>query len=364
MKFLSKLLLAAMALAPSLPTTFSATLQQVTNYGHNPGNVEMWYYIPDCIKNSVSGRPVVIALHYCQGTAHNMYAGAHDGPSFREMADKYGFVVLYPNSLNDPGNCWDVFSQKSLTRNGNWEPQSIINQVQYAVNTWNVDASKVFAIGLSSGAMMVNVLAALYPDKIAGGAVYAGAPFGCFAGNGYWNNACAEGHIIKTPQQWGDMVRNAYAYGSQRPKLQLLHNTPDEILHYNNMEEQIKQWTNVHGYSTTPNAVSYGSPTSAWTRRTYGDRLQGLTSTQYTHIFPIPADDTIAYFGIHQNAPTACTKPTPTGTAVPTSTYTSRVKKWDQCGGLQYNGPHLCEDGLTCQYVDPYYWQCKEPVTP
>lgn len=361
MKFLQTLML----IATAVPTVFSATLQQVHNYGNNPGNVEMWTYIPDCLVGKTGGRPAVVALHYCQGTAHNMYAGAHDGPSFRQLADKYGFVVIYPNALNDPGNCWDVHSTKGLTRGAGGEPDSIVAQVNWAVNNYNIDASKVFIIGLSSGAMMVNVMAALYPDKFAGGAVYAGVAYPCFQGTGYWNNACADGLVTKTAQEWGNLVRAANNnYGAQRPKIQVFHNTPDDILDYVNMEEQVKQWTNVFGYPISPVSVQYGSPTSAWTRRIYGERFQALTSTQYTHIFPIQSEDTVDWFGLKQNVPTACSNPVTTTNTVtpPTSTWTTIVGKWQQCGGVTYNGPTICATGLTCQYVDPYYWQCKEPL--
>ncbi|RPA85907.1 acetyl xylan esterase [Ascobolus immersus RN42] len=363
MKFLNALL--AFALTAPIATTFGQTntLQRVQNYGYNPANVDMYYYIPECIQGATQGRPLMVALHYCHATAFELYAGAHDGPSFKQLADKYGFVVVYPSVNNDPDGCWDVHSTQSLTRLGGGESHSIISQVEYAHSTWGTAYNKVFTAGISGGAMMANVLAAVYPDRFAGAAVYGGVAHGCFAGEPYWNDDCAKGRVVKTAQQWGDLVRNAYGgYNGARPKVQVWHNTPDDVLDYVNMEEQVKQWTNVFGYPITPASTSYGSPTSAWTRRTYGPNFQALTSTIYSHVFPIMTQDTMEYFGLTRNVPTACqNQPTPTNEPAPTSTETGIVEEWKQCGGNDYEGPTRCVEGTTCQKVDDFYWQCKKP---
>ncbi|RPA77513.1 hypothetical protein BJ508DRAFT_310099 [Ascobolus immersus RN42] len=363
----------------------AATFQQVSNYGENPGNVDMFYYIPDCLQGQTTGRPLVVALHYCHGTALSMFSGVHDGPSFKNLADKYGFVVVFPNVRTDPDGCWDVYSQASLTRYGGGESHSIANQVTYAHKTWGTAPDKVYTVGISGGAMMTNVLAAVYPDLFAGAAGYAGVAYGCFAGDRYWNDDCAKGRRVQTAAQWGDLVRYAYpGYTGRRPKVQIWHNTPDETLHYINMEEQVKQWTDVFGYSASnPQSVEYGSPTSAWTRRTYGPNFEALTSTIYTHIFPIQSQDTIEFFGLTSNVPSSCSgsaKPTTTSVA-PSPTGTSNpglVAEWFQCGGTGifphrgsaketnltniftagYTGPTQCMEGLTCQSAGEYYSQC------
>src|SRR5690606_8085513 len=109
----------------------------------------------------------------------------------------------------------------------------------------------------------------------AGGAAFAGVPFGCFAGPGMWNSQCSQGQLTKTAQQWGDQVRNAYpGYTGKRPKLQIWHGTNDETLNYNNHREAIKQWTNVFGYSETPQQVVQNFPVSGWTKSVYGPNFE------------------------------------------------------------------------------------------
>jgi cellulase/cellobiase CelA1 len=142
--------------------------------------------------------------------------------------------------------------------------------------------------------MMTNVLLGDYPDVFAAGAAFAGVPFGCFAttDGSEWNTACANGTVIQTPQQWGDLVRGADpGYTGPRPRMQLWHGTADDILRYPNFGEEIKQWTNVQGVSQTPAATD--SPATGWTRTRYGatgDRapveaisLQGATHNLYTY---------------------------------------------------------------------------------
>ncbi|KAE8405561.1 glycoside hydrolase superfamily [Aspergillus pseudonomiae] len=44
----------------------------------------------------------------------------------------------------------------------------------------------------------------------------------------------------------------------------------------------------------------------------------------------------------------------------PSSTVTSRVKVYYQCGGINYQGSTECEEGLTCKKWNPYYSQCLQ----
>lgn len=75
--------------------------------------------------------------------------------------------------------------------------------------------------------------------------------------------------MIHTPQEWGNLVRNAYpGYTGARPRMQLWHGTEDDTLRYPNFGEEIKQWTNVQGLGQTPSATD--SPQSGWTRTRYG----------------------------------------------------------------------------------------------
>ncbi|MER6493779.1 MULTISPECIES: extracellular catalytic domain type 1 short-chain-length polyhydroxyalkanoate depolymerase [Streptomyces] len=241
----------------------AATLTEVTGFGTNPSNLQMYLYVPA----DVSPHPaVVVAVHYCTGSGPAMYSGTE----WARLADTHGFVVIYP-SVTRASKCFDVSSPQALKRGGGSDPVGIKSMIDWTVRTYSADTARIYATGNSSGAMMTNVLLGDYPDVFAAGAAFAGVPFGCFAttDGSEWNSACAGGTIIRTPQEWGNLVRAAYpGWTGPRPRMQVWHGTEDDVLRYPNFGEEIKQWTNVLGVGQTPAATD--SPVSGWTRTRYG----------------------------------------------------------------------------------------------
>ncbi|WLW57119.1 PHB depolymerase family esterase [Streptomyces sp. YU58] len=286
--------------ADAAPT---AALTEVTNFGTNPSNLQMYLYVPD----NVTAKPaVVVAVHYCTGSGPAMY----NGTEWAQLADRYGFVVVYP-SVTRASKCFDVASPQALKRGGGSDPVGIKSMIDWTVRTYSADTSRIFATGISSGAMMTNVLLGVYPDVFAAGAAFSGVPFGCFAttNGSEWNSECANGTISRTPQEWGDLVRAAYpGYTGPRPRMQTWHGTQDDVLRYPNFGEQIKQWTNVLGVSQTPAASD--TPVSGWNRTRYGgtgDRapveaisLQGVGHNLYVNGM---ASRALTFFGLDSSGP-------------------------------------------------------------
>ncbi|MDT9701343.1 PHB depolymerase family esterase [Streptomyces sp. P17] len=282
----------------------TATLTEVTNFGTNPSNLQMYVYVPD----TVTDRPaVLVAVHYCTGSGPAMYSGTE----YASLADRYGFIVIYP-SVTRASKCFDVASPQALTRGGGSDPVGIKSMVDWVTGTYDADTARVYATGISSGAMMTNVLLGVYPDVFKAGAAFAGVPFGCFAttDGSEWNSACANGTITRTPQAWGDLVRSAYpGYTGPRPRMQIWHGTEDDVLRYPNFGEEIKQWTNVLGLGQTPAATD--SPRSGWTRARYGGTgdqaaveaisLQGVGHNLYSYGVMGPL--AIAFFGLDDDGP-------------------------------------------------------------
>ncbi len=315
--------LAAVALAAlaalSVPTPASAAaLTEVTSFGTNPSNLRMYLYVPD----RVAARPgLVVAVHYCTGSGPAM----HSGTQFAALADRYGYIVVYP-SVTRSSQCFDVSSPQALRRGGGSDPVGIMSMVDYVRQRYPVDPARIFATGISSGAMMTNVLLGLYPDVFAAGAAFAGVPFGCFAttNGSEWNSECANGQLTRTPQQWGDLVRNAYpGYSGKRPRMQTWHGTNDEILRYPNFGEQIKQWTNVHGLSQTPTFTD--TPQAGYTRTRYGGSggqapVEAISMQGVSHNLPVDAAQALRFFGLDSTPPSS---PPPTSTPSPTITPTT-----------------------------------------
>lgn len=312
----------------------SASLVQVTSFGTNPTGLQMWLYVPPSVKPHPQ---ILLALHYCTGTGPAFFSGTE----FANLADQYGFIVIYPSATRS-GQCWDVSSPQSLTRNGGSDPVGLMSMVTYVEQHNNGDPNNVYVTGASSGAMMTNVMLADYPDVFKAGAAFMGVPYHCFAttDGSLWNSACANGQISMTPQQWGDLARAADpGYNGPRPRMQLWHGTADTTLYYANFGEEIKQWTNVLGVSQTPSFTD--SPQSGWTRTRYGGTgigapVEGISVQGAGHVLPLSgmAAYAIQFMGLNTTSnstptptptstvgitPTPATTPTNTPTPIPTS---------------------------------------------
>ena len=223
--------------------------------------------------------------------------------NYTQLADKYGYIAIYPTSPHD-GNCWDVASNKSLTHDGEGDSNGLANMLQYTVSTYNANPKKLFVTGSSSGAMMTNVMAAVYPDLIAAGSGYSGVAAGCLAGSPgssptSANPACADGQIIKTSQQWVAQVKAMYpGYNGTYPRMQVWHGTADELVFYPNLGEEIKEWEGLLGVSWVKNNTN--TPQPGYTQMVYGD---GTLFTAYSavgvgHTVPVHEDLDLKWFGI------------------------------------------------------------------
>ncbi|KUN78174.1 extracellular catalytic domain type 1 short-chain-length polyhydroxyalkanoate depolymerase [Streptomyces griseoruber] len=322
---LALLLAAALLAAPAavarpqaaapVPT---ATLTEVTDFGANPSGLRMYVYVPA----SVTAHPaVLVAVHWCTGSGPDMY----NGTEYDTLADQYGYIVVYP-SVTRSSKCFDVSSPQALKRGGGSDPVGIRSMVDWVTANYAADTGRVYATGISSGAMMTNVLLGDYPDVFAAGAAFSGVPFGCFAttDGSEWNSACSGGTVIRTAQEWGDIARAAYpGYTGTRPRMQLWHGTEDDVLRYPNFGEEVKQWTNVRGVGQTPAATD--APQSGWTRTRYGGTgdqapveaisLQGIGHNLYTYGM---AARVLTFFGLDSGGPAP--QPQPGGCRVTVTT--------------------------------------------
>jgi len=323
----------------------AASLVQVTNFGNNPGSLQMYVYVPDSVKASA---PILVAMHQCTQSGPAFFSGTE----FASLASQYGFIVIYP-SVTRAGTCFDVSSAQALTRNGGSDPVSIMSMITYTEQHYSGNPSRVYVTGASSGAMMTDVMLGDYPDVFQAGAAFMGVPFGCFAGPGVdvWNAPCAQGQVTMTPQAWGNLVRAADpGYSGPRPRVQLWHGTADTTLNYVNFGEEIKQWTNVLGVSQTP--TSTDTPAAGWTRTRYAGGAGTVQVEAYSiagagHVLPESgmAAYAIHFFGLDSTTPPTTpppttpppTSPPPTSPAPGSACHVSYTKSSEWAGGFVAN---------------------------
>lgn len=388
-------LLGALSLPLSLVSAAANQLQQVTNFGTNPTNVGMYIYVPTKLS---ANPPILVNPHWCHGTAQDAFAGSQ----YATLADQYGFIVIYPDSPNEADKCWDVSSTQTLSHNGGGDSLGIVSMVRYALQHYNGNGNRVFAVGVSSGGMMTNVLLGSYPDVFAAGSAFAGVAFGCFAGDGYgvWSDACATGKVIKTGVEWAEIVKAAYpGYTGYRPKMQVFHGDADEVLYPQNLQEEIKQWAAVFGLPSTPVQTVLNTPVSGWTKQVYGSKFEAYSAAGVSHNIQNQESTVMVWFDLTctgsncfsrptGSTPTLATSIKPTSTAVQpsntsssppvgtTSVTTVGAVKYGQwyvhpalldgdeiltspnSGGIGFTGPTTCAAGAgTCHVLNDWYSQ-------
>jgi poly(hydroxyalkanoate) depolymerase family esterase len=235
-------------------------LVQVTGYGDDYDHLNMWKYVPAGVPPNA---PLVVAMHPCGLTAQlNDYASKI---GWNALADKYKFYVVYPEQIaannadycfNWAGDKTDANSMNSATNltRGMGENQEIVNMVKRMEMDYSIDASRVFVNGFSGGAAQTALMLAVWPDVFAAGASMEGVPYHCTLNKNEVSSPCMNPGKNLTAQQWGDFVRMDLpaGYSGPWPRLQIWEGSSDTFVGVDNLNELVKQWTNVLGVSATP----------------------------------------------------------------------------------------------------------------
>ncbi|MBV8771013.1 MAG: PHB depolymerase family esterase [Deltaproteobacteria bacterium] len=224
------------------------SLAEVPSFGSNPGRLQMFKYVPGGIHFAA---PLVVAIHGCAQTAQDF--ADHSG--WPQIADRLGFRIVFPQQriTNNPARCFNWFLSGNSTRDSG-EALSIKQMVDRMKGDYAVDARRVFVTGLSAGGAMTSIMLATYPDVFAAGAIMAGIPYRC-AGDLKESLTCLHPGVVKTPNEWGDLVRNASMGTHAWPSVSIWQGTADRIVAPVNAREEMKQWTNVHGIGQAPSAT-------------------------------------------------------------------------------------------------------------
>jgi feruloyl esterase len=228
-------------------------LQELTDFGPNPGNLRMLAFLPEDLP---SGAPLVVALHGCTQTA-----GGYDrGTGWSALAVRHGFALLLPEQrpANNRNRCFNWFQPEDTRRDGG-EAASIRQMVAHIVARHRLDARQVFVTGLSAGGGMASVMLATYPEVFAAGAILAGLPYGAAQSMPEAFEAMATGRP-RPAREWGDLVRSASGHPGPWPRVSVWQGEADSTVRPANAEEILKQWRDLHGLSGAPRTGEARSP--------------------------------------------------------------------------------------------------------
>lgn len=261
------------------PRVDNPALAEIAPTGPNPGNLRMFAYAPPGLPR---GAPLVTVLHGCGQTA----AGYDLGAGWSALAQRHRFAVLAveQKAVNNPGTCFNWFNPSDVTR-GEGEAASIaamIGQMQALYGS-----GSTYITGLSAGGAMAAAMLALYPELFAGGAIIAGLPFGA-ATNVRDALEAMRSPPLKTPHQWGDLVRAASGHPGPWPAISIWHGAMDTTVNIGNAQASVAQWADLQGLPLVPvrQDLVDGAVHLRW-----GDRLELYTLPLLGHGTPIDSRD-------------------------------------------------------------------------
>ena len=228
-----------------------AGLSKLENFGNNEGNLLGYYHTPI---GATSNMPLLIVLHGCTQNALEV-AQLSD---WNKLADEYGFYVLYPEqkTINNATKCFNWFQVQDNEKDKG-ENASILEMITQIQSRFNTNTQQTYITGLSAGGAMSMVMISAYPDKFQGAAIMSGGPFKA-ANSVFASVSALRGDVDKTPQEWGDLVRNENPnYTGSYAKLSVFHGQQDNIVNFKNSTEVVEQWANVLGLNLQDRLESF-----------------------------------------------------------------------------------------------------------
>ncbi len=142
------------------------------NIMYDGNNREYIIYVPQNYSSSIS-TPILFALHGGSGYANDFMNYEAD---FRSISDTAGFILVYPQALEDPndGNSTNWLHKEPTNHKDIFFIETLIDTIS---SEYNIDLNRIYACGYSLGGMFSYELACQLNNKIAAIASVAGAAF-------------------------------------------------------------------------------------------------------------------------------------------------------------------------------------------
>lgn len=226
----------------------SAQMQEVVDFGYNPGKLKMFTYGK---KDSIQ-KPLVVVLHGCGQSAQDVA----DLTGWNKLADIHDFLLLYPQQRvkNNSGACFNWFKKKDIEK-GSGECESIYRMLLYMKKSYSIDNRHVYITGLSAGGAMTTVMLATHPEEFKAGAIFAGGAYKV-GGNALTSMASMMGINAQNRQVLTyHVIAQNTSYKGKYPTVIIYQGLSDRVVHPHNAELLVRQWTGVNNSSPYP-AVS------------------------------------------------------------------------------------------------------------
>jgi poly(hydroxyalkanoate) depolymerase family esterase len=217
--------------------------------------------------------PLVVMLHGCTQTPDDFATGTR----MNVLAEKEGFFVVYPAQATsaNQSNCWNWFKATHQHR-GRGEPSIIAGITRQIVNTYHLNARRVYVAGLSAGGAMAMIMGVSYPDLYAAIGVHSGLAYG--SAHDLPSAIAAMQHGATTARQRNSRTSTG-GMGNRMVPTIVFHGDGDPTVHPRNGDQVLAQWVTIHargGPDTVP-----GTPLRVTANR--GQVPHGHTYTRWIY---------------------------------------------------------------------------------
>ncbi len=196
-------------------------------------------YTPDNYSVSTAV-PLIVMLHGCSQTALDFAAGT----LMNQIAEQYNFIVVYPQqtSKHNQNLCWNWFLPAHQVR-GSGEPASIVGivqEVQQTTDSWTIDATRIYAAGLSAGGAMATILGITYPDLFAAIGTHSAPEYQ--AATNISKGLRAMRHGGPDPLEQGIVAHQAMGDFARVVPCIMFHGMKDNTVVATNGDQVVQQW--------------------------------------------------------------------------------------------------------------------------
>lgn len=209
-------------------------LSIIENFDTNPGKLVLHLYTPQSLPEGQTA--LVVALHGCGGSAKQF-----SNAGFNELADEYGFFVIYPEQRaeNNRNFCFNhqIPGAATLERR---EVQSVMQMVHYMLANFPISRKEVFVTGFSSGGQLAQILAATYPRTFAAVSAIGAGGYRCetdHSGIPFFFEC-----IDKAPAPIAAKGKRPKSW----PRASIWHGKRDKNVAFNRLQDAVDQWQRVH----------------------------------------------------------------------------------------------------------------------
>lgn len=202
------------------------------------------YIPPGLVLKADEKLPLLVMLHGCGQTGGDLAAATR----MNRLAARERFLVLYPEQerMANAHGCWNWFERRSGKAQA--EAATLLAAVDKVARRYPVDLARVAVAGLSAGASMAVLMAALYPQRFCAVAMHSGVAPGTAESAATALAAMHGRRAAHLPEPLGVSLNQGATPSVQPlPPLLVLHGDADGVVSVRNAAATALLWADALG---------------------------------------------------------------------------------------------------------------------